>query len=133
MLSLLSTVVPEPSLLDLGSLLVQAITTKNYSLLGSVLVLGLVFLARWGGTKIHPRLGTPRAGALLVAVGGTSTLLIAALVAGQPFSLDLLVDSFLKAMGASGIWSVVKNATQAKGVCTPREIASGECKPLAAP
>lgn len=138
MLSLLSTVVPEPSLLDLGTLLVQAITLKHYSLLGSVLVLGGVFLARSFGTRLHPALGTPRAGALLAGVGGTASLLVAALAAGQPFSLGLLLSALSTALGGAGLWSVAKNATQptpvpapveTKAVCTPREIAAGTCKP----
>lgn len=135
-LSLLSTVTPEPSLLDLGALLVQAITTKHYSLLGSVLVLGAVFLVRYFGVKLHPSLGTPRAGAILAAVGGTSSLLVAALAAGQTFSLGLLLSALSTALGGAGLWSVAKNATQkplppaeSKGVCTPIEIANGTCKP----
>ena len=133
---LLSTVVAEPSLLDLGALLVQAITTKHYSLLGSVLVLGGVFLARYFGVKLHPALGTPRAGAILAGVGGTASLLVAALAAGQPFSLGLLLSAFSTAMGGAGMWSVAKNAAQkplppaeVNAVCTPREIAAGTCKP----
>ena len=135
-LPLLSTVVAEPSLLDLGALLVQAITTKHYSLLGSVLVLGGVFLARYFGAKLHPALGTSRAGAILAGVGGTASLLVAALAAGQPFSLGLLLSAFFTAMGGAGMWSVAKNAAQkplppaeSKGVCTPIEIANGTCKP----
>jgi len=137
MLSLLSTVVPEPSLLDLGALLVQAITSKHYSLMGSVLVLGLVFLVRYFGAKLHPALGTPRAGAILAGVGGTASLLVAALAAGQPFSLGLLLSCVSTALGGAGLWSVAKNAAQkplpppseSKGVCTPIEIANGTCKP----
>jgi len=129
--------VPEPSLLDLGALLVQAITSKHYSLLGSVLVLGLVFLVRHFGAKLHPALGTPRAGAILAGVGGTASLLVAALVAGQPFSLGLLLSALSTALGGAGLWSVAKNAAQkplpppaeTNAVCTPREIAAGTCKP----
>lgn len=133
---LLSTVVAEPSLLDLGALLVQAITLKHYSLLGSVLVLGGVFAARYFGAKLHPALGTPRAGAILAGVGGTASLLVAALAAGQPFSLGLLLSALSTALGGAGMWSVAKNAAkkplppaETKANCTPIEIANGTCKP----
>lgn len=132
---LLAQALPEPSVADLGALLLQAITGKQYALLASILVLGAVWLARWAGAKAWAPLGTPRAAALLSALGGTAGLMAIALGSGQPFSLGLLMGCVSTALGASGLWSTAKHITEPKVVamapdrCTPIEIANGTCKP----
>lgn len=135
-LALFAQALPEPSLFDLGGLFVQAISGKQYALGFVVALLGAVGLARWGGAKVWPWLGTPRGGAVLVAVGGTLSLVLAGLRAGQPLTVDLVLGCFLTAATASGLWSIGKNTLQrtpapqmAPDKCTPIEIANGTCKP----
>lgn len=111
-LALFAQALPEPSLFDLGGLFVQAISGKQYALGVVVALLGAVGLARWGGAKVWPWLGTPRGGAVLVAVGGTLSLVLAGLRAGQPLTVDLVLGCFLTAATASGLWSLGKNTFQ---------------------
>lgn len=133
---LVAQALPEPSILDLGVIGSQAIANKRYDLLVVVALVGLVALARWGGAKAWPWLGTPRGGALLVALGGTGGLLLAALKAGQPLTVDLVLACFLTSASAAGLWSMGKNvakkpvpAPSLQERCTPIEIANGTCKP----
>lgn len=134
-LAFAQTSIPEPDLGGLASTFLAALASKNYALLGTVAVLALVWAARTFGAKVIPGLGTPRGGAILSAVGGTAALLVAALTAGQPLTVSLVVGCLWTALSASGLWSVGKNlaapAPQAKAptICTPAEIANGTCKP----
>lgn len=127
--------VAEPDVGSLFTTFLSALASKNWALLGTVAVLALVWAARTFGAKVIPGLGTPRGGAILSAVGGTAALLVAALSAGQPLTVSLVVGCFWTALSASGLWSVGKNLTtpapQAKSptICTPAEIANGTCKP----
>lgn len=126
----------EPSALDLGAQFAQAVHDKQYAVVVIVLLMGGIWLARWGGAKVWPWLGTPRGGAVLVVLGGTGTLLLGALKAGQPLSVELVLGCFLTAANAAGLWSLGKNVIQkaptqamAPERCTPIEIANGTCKP----
>lgn len=135
---LFAQALPEPSLIDLGAVVPSAIANKRYDLLLVVGLVALVALARWGGAKVWPWLGTPRGGALLAAFGITGGLLFAALKAGQPLTVDLVVACFLTASSTAGLWSMGKNVAKKKPEpvtqmaperCTPIEIANGTCKP----
>lgn len=128
--------VAEPDAGSLFTTFLSALASKNWALLGTVAVLALVWAARTFGAKVIPGLGTPRGGAILSAVGGTAALLVAALTAGQPLTVSLVVGCFWTALSASGLWSVGKNLTApaptpqaAPTICTPAEIANGTCKP----
>lgn len=132
---LLATTIPEPDVGSLAASLLSALSSKNYTLVASILLVGAVWAVRTFGTKAIPGLGTPRAGAILSVVGGTASLLVAALASGQAFSLGLLFGCVNAALAASGLWSAGKNlltppeAQRAPTICTPAEIANGTCKP----
>ena len=121
---LAQTSIPEPDVGGLASLLVQAFASKDYTLVASVLLLAVVWAVRTFGAKFIPALGTPRAGAFLSAVGGTASLLVAALAAGQTFTLGLLFGCLNAALAASGLWSVAKNLATAAPICSAADIAN---------
>ncbi|HYH96023.1 hypothetical protein [Hyalangium sp.] len=123
--------VPTLSLEEVARLLVQAISHREWGLLLSLLLVGVVLVLRKVGTRFLPWLGTERGTATLAVVGGTSTLLALALSQGQPFSLSLLVSCLLGALTASGAWSVGKSLATPRAVpaCLPEEVANGTCKP----
>jgi hypothetical protein len=132
--------VPEPDAGSLGASFLAAVTTKNWALLVSVLLVGGVLLARlvakrFGG-KVGLWLASPRGSAVLATLGGTATLLMYALRNGTPFSVDLLLGCLGTALTASGLWSVGKavveptkkpDVTQsAMPVCSAADIANGK-------
>lgn len=126
----------EASALDLGGLLLSAFTQKNYALVGALLLMLGVLLARKVGAKALPWLGTPRGAAVLAAVGGSAAVLVARLASGAPLSPALVLEALTAALTASGLWSTGKAlAEKAEPTptlqerCTPIEIANGTCKP----
>lgn len=133
----LATTIPEPDVGNLAASLLAALSAKNYTLVASILLVGAVWLVRTFGAKAWPALGTPRAGAVLSVVGGTASLLVAALASGQAFTLGLLFGCINAALTANGLWSATKNfikptvpeTQRAPTICTPQEIANGTCKP----
>lgn len=136
MLSTLLAQVSEPSIVDIGGVILSALSGGQYALLGAAALLLLVLAARKGGAKLIPWLGTPRGGAVLALALAGLTSLVARLSAGVPFSLGLVLEAVVVALSASGLWSVSKNlatkpapVANADAVCTPREIAAGTCKP----
>lgn len=121
--------VPELGLEEVARLVVQAVAGKSWSLLASLLVVGLVLVARKVGAHVLPWLGTARGAVLLSALGGTATLLAVALGGGQPFTLGLLVSCLLAAAGGSGLFSWGQTLVKPRAVCLPEEAAQGTCKP----
>lgn len=119
----------ELSTLDVWGLLLSAFTQRNYPLLGALLLMVGVLVARKVGAKAWPWLGTPRGGAILAALGGGAAVLVARLAAGAPLSLAVAMEALTAALTASGLWSTGKALMER---CTPIEIANGTCKPLAA-
>lgn len=128
----------EASAFDLGGLLLSAFTQKNYALVGALLLMLGVLLARKVGGKAWPWLATPRGSAVLAAVGGSAAVLVARLSTGSPLSLSLAMEALTAALTASGLWSTGKALAEkmpkpvvamAPERCTPIEIANGTCKP----
>lgn len=126
----------EPSLVDLGGVLLSALSGGQYALLGAAGLLLLVLVARKVGGKVHPFFATPRGGAVLALLVAGLTSLVARLSAGAPFSLGLVLEAVVVALSASGLWSVSKNlatkpapVASVDRICTPIEIANGTCKP----
>jgi len=122
--------VPELSLEQVGQL--QAFSHREWGLLVSCLLVGLVLVLRKVGARFLPWLGTERGVAVLALVGGTSTLLALALSQGQAFSFGLFISCLMGALSASGLWSVSKSLVKPKPtaglVCGPDEIANGTCR-----
>jgi hypothetical protein len=137
MLSSLLAQVSEPSLVDVGGVLLSALSGGQYALLGAAALLLLVLVARKGGAKVVPWLGTPRGGAVLALALAGLTSLVARLSAGAPLSLGLFLEAVVVALSASGLWSTGKALVEksapvtamSPGICTPIEIANGTCKP----
>jgi hypothetical protein len=136
MLPFLSAQVSEPSLFDVGSVLLSALSGGQYALLGAAALLLIVLLARKVGGKYVPFLATPRGGAVLSLLAAGLTTLVARLSTGAPLSLSIVLEAVTFGLTASGLWSVGKNLATPKpvtpstdAVCTPREIAAGTCQP----
>lgn len=128
--SLLAQATAEPSLLDVGGVVLSALSGGQYALLGAAALLLAVLVARKVGGKYLPFLATPRGGAVLSLLLAGLTTLVARLSTGSAFSAGLVLEAISVALTTSGLWSVGKNlATAAPTVCTPREIAAGTCKP----
>lgn len=128
--------VTEPSLLDVGGVLLSALSGGQYALLGAAALLLLVLVARKVGGKYVPFLATPRGGAVLGLLLAGLTSLVARLSAGAVFSTGLVLEAVMVALTASGLWSTGKALVEKKPVlapeppiCTPIEIANGTCKP----
>jgi hypothetical protein len=127
----------EPSLLDVGGVLLSALSGGQYALLGAAALLLLVLVARKVGGKYVPFLATPRGGAVLGLLLAGLTTLVARLSAGAPLSLGLVLEALMAALAVSGLWSTGKALVEksapvtamSPGICTPIEIANGTCKP----
>jgi len=134
---LLAQALAEPSLLDVGGILLSALSGGQYALLGAAALLVVVLVARKVGGRYVPFLATPRGGAALALLVAGLTSLVARLSTGAPFSLGLVLEAVTVALSASGLWSVGKNLATPKPVqqmaapeiCTPMQIANGTCKP----
>lgn len=123
---------------DAARLLDRAILGKEWALLASLAVVGVVFVLRRVGARLWAWLGTPKGAVFLSMVGGTATALALALGAGATFSLGLLLSCFMTAAGASGLFSWAQTALRPKAsgptvsqepppVCSPRDVADGKC------
>lgn len=99
---------PEEDLLGFAGLVINAIQSRNYFLLASLAVIGLVWAARkFLGAKV-PFFRTDLGGvslSLLMSLGAT---LGAAFLAGTPFGWPLLIQALGVALGASGALVYVK-------------------------
>lgn len=137
MLPSLLAQVTEPSVLDVGGIIVTAILGKQYTLLGIAGLVLAVFAVRKSGAKVLPWLATPRGSAVLAFLGGGSTWLLFHLGKGEPMSPELISEAIKAALSASGLWSTGKALAEKKPaaampeppICTPIEIANGTCKP----
>lgn len=135
--SLLAQATAEPSILDVGGILLSALSGGQYALLGAAALLLVVLVARKVGGKYVPFLATPRGGAVLALLVAGLTSLVARLAAGSALSAGLVLEAVMVALSASGLWSTSKALVEKKAqaapsvatVCTPREIAAGTCKP----
>lgn len=137
--SVLAQAVAEPSVLDVGGLVLSALSGGQYALLGAAALLLLVLVARKVGGRYVPFLATPRGGAVLGLLLAGLTTLTARLSAGAVLSTGLVLEAVMVALTASGLWSTGKALVEKKSapvstlddatVCTPREIAAGTCKP----
>lgn len=135
--SLLAQATAEPSLLDVGGILLSAFSGGQYALLGAAALLLLVLVARKAGGKYVPFLATPRGGAVLSLLLAGLTSLVARLASGAAFSVGLVLEAVTVALSASGLWSTGKALVEKKPqpepsaahICTPIEIANGTCKP----
>lgn len=126
----------EPSIFDVGGVLLSAISGGQYALLGAAALLLVVLVARKAGAKLHPFFATPRGGAVTALLVAGLTSLVARLSTGAPLSLGAVLEAVAVALSASGLWSVGKHLTTPhapehgiKPICTPIEIANGTCKP----
>jgi hypothetical protein len=127
--------VPDLSLEQLGQMLVQAISGRSWGLLAALGVVGLVFALRKLATAVGGRFAwfaSPKGSVLISVVAGTATMLALALSQGQALTLGLLVSCLLAAASASGLWSwgqtVTRRGMGPEKICTPQEVANGECK-----
>lgn len=133
-LALAQTAIPEPDVGSLGASFLTALMSKNWGLLLSVALLGVVWAVRALGGKVWAPLASERGSAVLAFLGGTLALLVGALSAGQSFNVSLLLGCVSTALTASGLWSTTKSVvapkpTMAPDKCSPIQIANGTCTP----
>ena len=90
---------------NVARLVVDALGSKNWSLLACAGVLAVVYLARRFGAAFWPWLRSDMGGVVLSSATAILLTLTSTLSAGKPFSLSLLLGAILTAAGASGFWS----------------------------
>lgn len=99
---------PEMTPESLAPLVLQAIQSGNWSLLASLALIALVWLARRYGGRFLPVLTTARGGAALALAGGIGGAVATALAAGAPVSVALLLKGLSVGLTAAGGWTVVR-------------------------
>lgn len=96
---------------SVARLVVDALGSKNWSLLACAGVLAVVYLARRFGAVYWPWLRSDAGGVVLSSATAILMTLTSALSVGKPFSLSLLLGAILTAAGASGFWAWGKKLT----------------------
>lgn len=96
---------------NVARLVVEALGSKNWSLLACAGVLAVVYLARRFGAVYWPWLRSDAGGVVLSSATAILLTLTSALSVGKPFSLSLLLGAILTAAGASGFWAWGKKLT----------------------
>ncbi|TQF10106.1 hypothetical protein FJV41_41160 [Myxococcus llanfairpwllgwyngyllgogerychwyrndrobwllllantysiliogogogochensis] len=100
---------PNPEQFDaFAQLLFNAVTSQNYALVASLVVVLLVFLLRKFGGRFIPFFNTDRGGAVLVLGVSLAGAVANALAAGAPFSLSLMLTAVKVALTAAGGFTLVK-------------------------
>lgn len=112
--ALAQAAIPEPDVSSLGASFLSALMSKNWGLLVSVILLGVVWFVRAFGGKVWAPLSSERGSAVLAFFGGTAALLVGALGTGQSFSVELLLGCVSTALTASGLWSITKSVVKPK-------------------
>lgn len=95
----------EVQLGEVVKLFAQAVSSKNWGLLACALVLSAVYAVRRFGASLVPWLRTDVAGISLAVVTAAALQLSAALAAGKPVTLSLVLGILFTAAGASGLFS----------------------------
>ncbi|RKG62759.1 hypothetical protein D7X30_03850 [Corallococcus sp. AB011P] len=111
-------------------LVLDAVTARNWALVASLGVVALVYvLRRYMGTW-WPVLRTARAGAALAVLLSVAGAVANALLAGEAFTMALLLKAVAIGLGAAGGFSVVKallfGDADAEAVRKAGEVAAGE-------
>ncbi|TQF10701.1 hypothetical protein FJV41_38125 [Myxococcus llanfairpwllgwyngyllgogerychwyrndrobwllllantysiliogogogochensis] len=122
---------PSPEQFDaFAQLLFNAVTSQNYALVASLVVVLLVFLLRKFGGRFIPFFNRDRGGAVLVLGVSLAGAVANALAAGAPFSLSLLLTAAKVALTAAGGFTLVKRllfgAPAIEGAEQAGEIAAGQ-------
>ncbi|NTX16164.1 hypothetical protein HUA76_35880 [Myxococcus sp. CA056] len=100
---------PNPEQFDVfAQLLFNAVTSQNYALVASLVVVLLVYLLRKFGGAFVPFFNTDRGGAVLVLGVSLAGAVANALAAGAPFSLALVLTAVKVALTAAGGFTLVK-------------------------
>ncbi|NTX39841.1 hypothetical protein HUA78_35930 [Myxococcus sp. CA033] len=100
---------PSPEQFEVfAQLLFNAVTSQNYALVASLVVVLLVFLLRKFGGTFVPFFNTDRGGAVLVLGVSLAGAVANALAAGAPFSLSLMLTAVKVALTAAGGFTLVK-------------------------
>ncbi|WP_255443052.1 hypothetical protein [Corallococcus sp. Z5C101001] len=122
---------PDPSNVEaFARLVLDAVTAQNWALVASLGVVVLVYvLRRYVGTW-WPWLRTARAGAALAVLLSVAGAVANALLAGEAFTVALLLKAVAIGLGAAGGFSVMKTLlvgdADAEAVRNAGEVAAGE-------
>ncbi|MCP3103838.1 hypothetical protein LZ198_33660 [Myxococcus sp. K15C18031901] len=91
-----------------AQLLLDAVTSRNYALVASLVVVVLVYLLRKFGSAFVPFFNTDRGGAVLVLAVSLAGAVANALAAGASFSLALVLTAVKVALTAAGGFTLIK-------------------------
>lgn len=104
-------------------MLLDAVMHKNYALVASVFVMLNVLAFRKGAVplivKLFPKLGFLQNKVVTVLVALLSPVvgaLITALVAGQPFTVGLVLSALMSGLAGVGLFSAGKNIAEGVGL-----------------
>ncbi|MBZ4336420.1 hypothetical protein K8556_36875 [Corallococcus sp. AS-1-12] len=111
-------------------LVLDAVTARNWALVASLGVVALVYVLRRYMGAWWPVLRTARAGAALAVLLSVAGAVANALLAGESFTVALLLKAVAIGLGAAGGFSVVKallfGDADAEAVQKAGEVAAGE-------
>ncbi|WP_223744865.1 hypothetical protein [Corallococcus sp. AS-1-12] len=122
---------PDPSNVEsFARLVLDAVTARNWALVASLGVVALVYVLRRYMGAWWPVLRTARAGAALAVLLSVAGAVANALLAGESFTVALLLKAVAIGLGAAGGFSVVKallfGDADAEAVQKAGEVAAGE-------
>ncbi|WP_233604967.1 hypothetical protein [Corallococcus sp. AB030] len=100
---------PDPGNVEsFARLILDAVTARNWALVASLAVIALVYVLRRFVGAWWPLLRTARAGAVLALLLSVSGAMANALLAGESFTVALLLKALTIGLGAAGGFTVVK-------------------------
>ncbi|NRD68606.1 hypothetical protein HRD49_43495 [Corallococcus exiguus] len=89
-------------------LILDAVTARDWALVASLAVIAIVYVLRRFAGAWWPLLRTARAGAVLALLLSVSGAMANALLAGESFTVALLLKALTIGLGAAGGFTVVK-------------------------
>ncbi|MCY1045618.1 hypothetical protein OV208_30160 [Corallococcus sp. bb12-1] len=100
---------PDPGNVEsFARLVLDAVTARNWALVASLAVVGLVYVLRRFAGAWWPLLRTARAGAVLAVLVAVAGAVSNALIAGEGFTVALLLKALSIGLGAAGGFTVMK-------------------------
>jgi hypothetical protein len=105
---------PDVDLAGYAALLLERIGSGDYVVAAALALMGVVFLLRRFGARIHPLLGSGKAAVVLTLLAGVGGAVANALLAGAPLTLALVLKGVMVALTSMGLFSGAKAITQAE-------------------
>ncbi|NOK20784.1 hypothetical protein HMI50_27540 [Corallococcus carmarthensis] len=100
---------PDPGNVEsFARLILDAVTARNWALVASLAVIALVYVLRRFVGEWWPLLRTARAGAVMALLLSVAGAVANALLAGESFTVALLLKALAIGLGAAGGFTVMK-------------------------